>query len=201
MSYAFAQGLPAAAGADRRPVTADSDTDLVERANRGDRGAFEELVRRYQRPLFYLALRYVKNEADAADVVQRAFVRAFRGLRRFRGEASVRTWLYRIAINLSLNHVRDRRREQPADIDAAALRTEAVGSARLERRERARRLRAAIAQLPPKQRAVVELRIYDELPFRDIAAVVGGTENAAKVNFHYGMRRLRALVQAQEDVP
>jgi RNA polymerase sigma-70 factor (ECF subfamily) len=178
------------------PTVADADPDiaLVDRVRGGDDRAFDELVRRYQRPLYYLALRYVRNDADAADVTQRAFVRAFRSLARFRGDASLRTWLYRIAINLALNHIRDRRRERAADIDDAALATDAVGADALERARRAQRLRAAIEQLPPKQRMVIELRIYDELPFKDVGELAGCSENAAKVNFHHGMRRLRQLM-------
>ncbi|KAB2884328.1 MAG: sigma-70 family RNA polymerase sigma factor, partial [Kofleriaceae bacterium] len=93
----------------------DLDSALVARAQRGERGAFDELVKRHQRGLWRLVRRYVRNDADAADVAQQAFVRAFRALDRFRGEASVRSWLYRIGINVALNHVRDHGREQPTD--------------------------------------------------------------------------------------
>src|SRR3954453_16951871 len=82
----------------------DPDLPLVDRFRAGERAAFDELVRRHQQALWRLARRYVKNDADAADVVQQTFVRAFRGLARFRAAATVRTWMYRIAINLALNH-------------------------------------------------------------------------------------------------
>src|SRR5205823_3976121 len=94
----------------------DPDLDLVERFRAGERRAFDEIVRRHQRNLWRVARRYVKNDADAADVAQQAFVRAFRGLAGFRGAASVRSWLYRIVINLALNHVRDHAREVVEEI-------------------------------------------------------------------------------------
>lgn len=175
----------------------DVDLPLVERFRAGERAAFDELVRRHQQALWRMARRYVKNDADAADVVQQAFVRAFRGLARFRGASSVRTWLYRIAINLALNHVRDHARERPADDDELAARsdaTRATGPQRIIASEDQARLRAAIESLPPKQRLVIELRVYDDLPFKEVAELADCTENAAKVNFHYAVRRLRELL-------
>jgi RNA polymerase sigma-70 factor (ECF subfamily) len=176
----------------------DPDAALVERICCGDGRAFETVVRRYQRPLYYLALRYVRNEADAADVTQRAFVRVHKSIRSFRGAASFRTWIYRIAINLSLNHLRDRKRERPSEIADDALTTSAVGINGLVADERRARLREAIDTLPPKQKLVIELRIYDELTFREVAELADCTENAAKVNFHHGMQRLRSLLAGDE---
>lgn len=176
--------------------TDHSDTQLAERARAGDRRAFEVIVRRYQKPLYYLVLRYVRREADAADVCQRAFVRAFKSLRSLKKAGSLRSWLYRIAINLSLNHIRDRRDDAPLDLDAlpAPLAESPVGTDRLIAGEQRRALASAIAELPPRQRAVLELRIYDELPFREVAEIVGSTENAAKVNYHHAVKRLRSIL-------
>ena len=101
---------------------ADLDAALVARAQRGERGAFDDLVRRHQQGMWRLVRRYVSSDADAADVVQQAFVRAYRAVERFRGDASVRSWLYRIAINVALNHVRDRGREQLGYRQLAELR-------------------------------------------------------------------------------
>lgn len=172
----------------------DIDGALVARARRGERGAFDELVKRHQRGLWRLVRRYVKNDADAADVAQQAFVRAFRALDRFRGEASVRSWLYRIGINVALNHVRDRGREQPSDTAGDELTVDAVAPGAMLTAERAKALREAVAELPPKQRMVLELRVYDDLSFREVAALADCTENAAKVSFHYAVKRLREVL-------
>lgn len=177
----------------------DRDAALVADFRAGDSRAFDTLVRHYQRPVFYLALRYVKSDADAADVTQRAFLRAFKSLSKFRGEASFRTWLYRIAINLSLNHLRDNKRLRPAEIAEDALSAEAVGPKNVIRGERSASLRAAIEELPPKQKMVLELRVYDELPFKEVAELASCSVNAAKVNFHHAVKRLRALMSEQGD--
>lgn len=174
--------------------TAEVDSALVERARRGERGAFDEIVRRHQRGLWRLARRYVKNDADAADVVQQAFVRAYRALERFRGEASVRSWLYRIGINVALNHVRDHGREQASASVGDELTVDAIAPGAMLSAERARALRDAVAELPPKQRMVLELRVYDDLSFREVAALADCTENAAKVSFHYAVKRLREVL-------
>lgn len=176
------------------PEPVDLDAALVARAQRREPGAFDSLVRRHQRGMWRLVRRYLRNDADASDVTQQAFVRAFRSLERFRGDASVRTWLYRIGINLALNHLRDHAREQPTEIGEDALTAPAVGVSALVAAERGARLRAAVAQLPPKQKLVLELRVFDDLPFREVAALADCSENAAKVSFHYAVKRLRELL-------
>jgi len=176
-------------------VTARRDGELVTRYLAGDRRAFDELVRHYQRPIYQVAYRYLRSEADAKDLTQRTFLKVYGALPRFRAEASFRTWIYRIAINLCLNELRDRRRGEASDrpevIDEATVPAPDIES--LDDQARGAWLRRAIASLPPKQRMVLELRIYDELPFREVAELVGSTENAAKVNFHHAVKRLRAL--------
>ena len=172
----------------------DPDRDVLERHRAGERGAFDELVRRHQRALWRVARRYVKNDADASDVVQQAFVRAFRAVDAFRGAATVRSWLFRITINAALNHLRDHGRERPDEIAEDALTTTATGSHNIEAAQDKDKLRAAVAALPDKQRMVLELRVFDDLSFREVAELAACTENAAKVNFHYAVKRLRQLM-------
>jgi RNA polymerase sigma-70 factor, ECF subfamily len=176
-------------------VTADDpDHELAERFRDGDRTAFDALVRRHQKGVWRLIRRYVKSDADAADVTQLAFVRAFRGLAAFRGTATMRSWLYRIAINCALSWLRDHRREQPTEIDEDALTEDNPAPARLSASDDRARLRAAIAQLPPKQKLVLELRVFDDLAFREVADLADCSENTAKVNFHYAVKRLRDIL-------
>ena len=183
------------AATDAAAAAASLDGRLVARYLAGDQSAFEELVRRYQRPLYYLALRYVRVEADAKDLAQRTFVKVYGALSGFRADASFRTWIYRIAINLCLNHLRDRRREETrAELGESVAAPASGGERALIEAERGARLRDAIAELPPKQRMVLELRIYDELPFREVAELAGCSENSAKVNFHHAVKRLRTIV-------
>ena len=175
-------------------VTVDPDRELVERFRAGERVAFDQLVRRHQRGVWYLVRRYVKRDADASDVTQLAFVRAYRGIGTFRGTASVRSWLYRIGINCALSWLRDHRREEPTEIADDALIDANPAPARLIVGEEGARLRGAIAQLPPKQKLVLELRVFDDLSFKEVAELADCSENTAKVNFHYAVKRLRDIL-------
>jgi len=175
-------------------VTVDPDRELADRFQAGERTAFDQLVRRHQKGVWYLVRRYVKRDADASDVTQQAFVRAFRGLGAFRGAASVRSWLYRISINCALSWLRDHRREEPTELADDALVDTNAAPARIMVGEQSARLRAAIAQLPPKQKLVLELRVFDDLSFKEVAELADCTENTAKVNFHYAVKRLRDIL-------
>jgi RNA polymerase sigma-70 factor (ECF subfamily) len=176
-----------------RPL-APTDAELVAAAREGSQAALEALVRRHQRALFRLVRRYVQDSDVAADVTQRSFVRAMEHLGELRDDGTFRTWLFRTGINMALNHLRDHARFVG---EAAADRPVAPEAPRLlEEAETARSLRAAIVRLPAKQRATLELRVFSELSFRDIARTLATTEGAAKVNFHYAVRNLRQQLNA-----
>ena len=171
------------------------DQELVARFRGGDRAAFDRLARRYQRPIYWLALRYVGNDADAKDVAQRALVQAFLKVGQLREAASFRSWVYRVAANLSLNLVRDRKPQAllADDVAVAAMREPMVEE------EAQRQLRHAVTRLPPQQRLVVELRVYEELPFAEVAEIAECSEDSAKVNFHHALKRLRVLMNEEKD--
>ena len=172
----------------------DPDRELVARFLGGERDAFDALVRRHQKGVWRMVRRYVKSDADAADVTQQVFVRAFKGLAAFRGAASVRSWMYRIAIHASLSWLRDHKREQPAEIDDDAIVEAPIAPGRIADGQDGARLRAAIEQLPPKQKLVLELRVFDDLPFKEVAELADCSENTAKVNFHYAVKKLRDIL-------
>jgi len=181
-------------------VTADPDRDLAERFQAGERVAFDQLVRRHQKGMWRLVRRYVKRDADAADVTQQAFVRAFKGLASFRGAATVRSWLYRIAINCALSWLRDHRREEPTELaDEAVADANPAAPLQLIGSEDSKRLREAIKALPPKQKLVLELRVFDDLSFKEVAELAECTENTAKVNFHYAVKKLRDILVGGSD--
>ena len=175
------------------------DEQLVARLLGGDGAAFDVLVRRYQRPIYWLALRYVGNDADAKDVAQRALVQAFVKIGQLRAGASFRSWVYRMAANLSLNLVRDRKPQTQLDDDLATAPTREPLVEPLIEAEAQRRLRDAVTKLPPRQRLVVELRIFDELPFAAVGEIADCSEDAAKVIFHHALKRLRVLMNEEND--
>ncbi|HSD90473.1 MAG TPA: sigma-70 family RNA polymerase sigma factor [Kofleriaceae bacterium] len=172
----------------------DPDREVAEKFRQGDRSAFDVLVRRHQKGVWRVVRRYVKRDADAADVTQQVFVRAFKGLGAFRGAATVRSWLYRIAINCALSWIRDHRRETPTEIADDSLTVLPVAPGKIAEGQDGTRLRAAVAQLPPKQRLVLELRVFDDLSFKEVAELADCSENTAKVNFHYAVKKLRDIL-------
>ncbi len=176
-------------------AVAPTDAELVHQAKTGSRTAFEALVRRYQKPLYFLCLRYVHDHDAAADLAQRTFIRVLDKLPELRDAEIFRSWLFRIGANLSLNHLRDHARfvdEAQMVPDEPNLMPDV--QKHLETAEEAEALRLAVAELPTKQRMTLELRVYEELPFKDIAVALETTEGAAKVNFHYAVKRLRSLL-------
>jgi RNA polymerase sigma-70 factor (ECF subfamily) len=179
----------------------DPDRELAEKFRQGDRSAFDVLVRRHQKGVWRVVRRYVKRDADAADVTQQVFVRAFKALGGFRGAASVRSWLYRIAINCSLSWIRDHRREEPTEIAEDSLTELPVAPGKIATSQDNAKLRAAIATLPPKQRMVLELRVFDDLSFKEVAELAECSENTAKVNFHYAVKKLRDILVGGSDAP
>lgn len=169
---------------------------LVEACLNGHRDAFDVVVARHQRQVYQVCYRFVGNHEDASDLTQDVFVRAFRGLRGFRSRSSLSTWLYRIAVNVSLNRVAVKGpATEPIDTrDHADGTTEPADSALL-RSERAGEVRAAIARLPRKQRATLILRVYHDLPHQEIADILGSSVGAVKANFFHAMANLKKLLQ------
>jgi RNA polymerase sigma-70 factor (ECF subfamily) len=179
------------------PATADIDR-LVDAARGGDPRAFEELVRRTHADTYTLARRLVSDEEDARDVCQEAYLRAFRAIRRFRGDAQFTTWLYRITANCASTHLGRRRRHRHDELDDDAVVPDpcpdhdpvVAADASLLRG----RLEEAIAELPPRLRAVVVLRDIYDLNHAEIADHLGISEPAAKVRLHRARRKLRTQV-------
>jgi RNA polymerase sigma-70 factor, ECF subfamily len=188
-------GQPEDSVADQNWDTADEVT-LVEVCLAGQRQAFDVIVERHRRQVYQLCYRFVGNHEDASDLAQDVFVRAFRGLRGFKRQASLATWLYRIAVNVCLNHlaVKSPRMESLEDREAVDVKAERPETTLL-RAERATEVRAAIARLPRKQRATLILRAYHELPHEQIARILGSSFGAVKANFFHALNNLKKLLQ------
>src|SRR3954447_24666414 len=169
--------------------------DLVAAAREGDRSAFEELVRLTYADTYTLAYRLTGNEEDARDVVQDAYLRAYRGMRRFRGDAQFTTWLYRITANCASTTIqrraRNRHEELDDDVMVADIPPDADPQIHAEGQLERDRVSAAVAELPDRLRAVVVLRDVYDLPHEAIAAELGISEAAAKVRLHRARKKLR----------
>jgi RNA polymerase sigma-70 factor (ECF subfamily) len=176
----------------------EPDDQLVARTLRGDLGAFEALVQRHQAVVFRVAAR-IAGPADAEDVTQDTFLRAFHRLRRFRGEAPFRAWLLQIAHNTALNAAARRRPEPHESIESLAEASssgdERTPAERLEESERRERLELKVRQLTPPHRVVVVLRDIEGLSYEEIAEVTGSPIGSVKGWLHRGRRELIEILR------
>ena len=158
------------------------ETILVQAAQDGDIDAFEAIVRRHQASVYRVALRMLGSRADAQDVTQETFMRAWRSLGRFRSDSAVSTWLYRIVTRRCLDVIAGRQTTEHLDEDVHANVTDPSESA--EHRERLRAVTRAIATLPAEQRAALVLREFESLSYQEVADVLGTTVAAVKGRIH-----------------
>jgi RNA polymerase sigma-70 factor (ECF subfamily) len=173
-----------------------SDAELLAAFRGGDPEAFAALVRRYQRPVLAIARRFCRDEDDAEDLAQRAFINASNRAGGWRG-GSFKSWLFRIVVNLAKNHLRDMARFDRSD-EAREHEGEATApdvEERIATAQQQKVLREAVVKLPRRQREVLLLRIDGDLPFAEIAATLGITEVNAKVNFHHAVQNLKKMIQ------
>ena len=191
---------------DARAQQRAEDDELIRAAQKGERTAFDALVRRYDRSVLRLALHMLGSEEDAQDVHQEAFIKAYRHLSNFRFECSFYTWLYRIVTNLCLDQLRRRksRREDPATVfDAAGDEMDLMANVQddragadpareLERKNQHAAIQSALAELTPRERTVFELKHYQGLKLRTIGEMLSTTEETAKNTLFRATRKLRA---------
>ena len=189
-----------------RQLQRAEDDELIRAAQKGERTAFDSLVRRYDRSVLRLALHMLGNEQDAQDVHQDAFIKAYRHLSNFRFECSFYTWLYRIVTNLCLDQLRRRKscREDPSTVDDGAGesidllanltdgRASANPARELERKGMNEAIQSALNELTPRERTVFELKHYQGLKLRTIGEMLSTTEETAKNTLFRATRKLRA---------
>ena len=191
------------------PSTVD-DTVLVQGLKKGEEWAFEALVRVSGARMLSTARRLMGNEEDARDVVQSAYLSAFRAIGQFEGSAQLSTWLHRIVVNTALMRLRSRRRKPEESIEALLPAFMADGhfvdrfasattpaDQLLERQETRRIVRRAINQLPEMYRTVLVLRDIEELSTKDVAEVLGITPSAVKVRLHRARQGLFTLLRKE----
>ena len=185
-----------------------TDEELVARSIGGDADSFNELVLRWERPIYALAYRTIGREEDARDVCQETFLRAFRALPGFRGQAKFSSWLYRIALNLCRDWVRRQRRTpvvpQPEGTDLIELAAATEPSESIEdlvaRRDLTQAVERAMARLPEEQRTAIVLKEYHGLTFQEIADLVGCPLSTVKTRLYQGLTVLRRELAKQNPV-
>jgi RNA polymerase sigma-70 factor (ECF subfamily) len=169
------------------------DRALIEAFKGGEESAFTALVIKYREAVYRIARRMLRSHEDASDVTQEVFIRVHRSLPRFEARSSLKTWLYRITVNLSLDRsargsrfvlsgLRELEWEPSSEQDPAVTAVD---------KELGRVIQAAVDELPPRQRAMMQLRLYQDLPYADIARIMGCAEGTVKATMFAGMAKLR----------
>ncbi|MDF1564357.1 MAG: sigma-70 family RNA polymerase sigma factor [Deltaproteobacteria bacterium] len=185
-----------------KPDAEPSDEALLAAYRGGDGQALDRLIRRYQKPVYRMLYRNVGNPADAEDLTQKAFLKALDHLPRLREDGAFKGWLFRIALNLTRNRRRSLGRWRQAD--PALLDRQADPSAgadlSLERQRQWEAVEAGLARLPKMQREVVRLRLHAEIPFREIAQILGSSEASCKVSYHHAVKKLRHTLAPEAEV-
>ncbi|MBC8137273.1 MAG: sigma-70 family RNA polymerase sigma factor [Fibrella sp.] len=195
------------------PNEIDGDARLVRRAAEGDRTAFRELFERYQRPIAALVGRMVASPDDVDDILQETFLRAWKGLPRFRGDAQFSTWLYRIAVNTAIKY-RSRRKNETAPLVSLSP-DEETGLGGLEslpadpgcdplrggdpfqaaqKQEQEQVIRKAVQALPEKQRSVVLLHYFEGRSCEEISGIVGCSLGTVWSRLHYACKRMKGVL-------
>jgi len=198
--------------AEQRAHDSDEEKLLIEQAQSGDRMAFEELIRRHDREILRLAFHMLGNREEAREVFQETFLKAYRSLSRFRFESSFYTWIYRIATNVGLDHLRKRQTlkeevsyesdseshpDRPAIKDTLAATTYYSNpERRLYGKEVGARIQEALKTLSEKERLVFELRHYQGLRLKMIGEIMGSTEETAKNYLFRATQKLRSHLSA-----
>ena len=174
-----------------------SEWDLVQRCQKGDVAAFQELATKYYRRVFMVVLGMLNHREDALEVAQEAFCRAFRNVGRFKGGSTFYTWLYRIAVNLAIDFQRRQKRglmDFKEDMDEVIVEKGESDSdpfREFRDRELGKRLIAAIDELTPDHKAVIVMRAVEGLSYKDIGRVMGCSEGTVMSRLHYARKKLQ----------
>jgi RNA polymerase sigma-70 factor (ECF subfamily) len=189
-----------------------SDEALVVRYERGDVGAFATLVRRHQTPVYHFLLRQVRSPAVAEELLQETFLRVVEGVGAYQHQARFATWLYTIARNLGIDHLRKMTHRRHPSLDEPGETGESLGDQAADPHPRAsaersasgveiqRRVALAVEALPEEQREVFLLRQIGELPFQEIAGITGAPENTVKSRMRYALERLQESLGEYEEM-
>jgi RNA polymerase sigma-70 factor (ECF subfamily) len=175
-----------------------SDHELVNEVRNGKRQAFTELMHRYQQRVYWTARRIVGSHAEADDVAQETFIKAYLALGDFRGDSSFFTWLYRIAVNMSLNVVRKQQVMgylRQSEILSRILPARETPATELEFKETETLVQQAIEELPEKQRAVFVMRYFDEMSYEEISQVMKTSVGGLKANYFHALRKVQEYMK------
>lgn len=177
----------------------NSDLELVEKVKAGERAAFSELVKRHQRGLLRLSVRFVKDMGLAEDVVQESFIKAYEKLHSFEGRATFKSWLFQITVNTARNKLREFRHDT-TDINNVHLAVQAIAETDLVHSSVAELIQSEVEKLPFKQKTALLLRVYEDLSFKEISDIMQCPYDTAKANYRHALLKLRQVFEEQHEL-
>ena len=176
-----------------------TDLELIEEVRRGERRAFSELVKRHQRGLLRMSLRFVKDMSMAEDVVQESFIKAYEKLNDFEGRSAFKSWLYQITVNTARNKLREQKKDFD-DIEDVHLAVDPVAEKTLVHASVADLLKGEIEKLPFRQKTALMLRVYEDMSFQEIADVMECPYDTAKANYRHALLKLKERFDQERDL-
>ena len=160
--------------------------------------AFTRLVREYQEPLYWQIRRMVLVHDDADDVLQNTFIKAWSAIDSFRGESRLQTWLFRIAINESLNHLQKKKQVLSLDQTEGSIADTLASDSYFDGDELQQQFQSAINKLPEKQRLVFNLKYFDEMKYEDMSDLLGTSIGALKASYHHAVKKILAFFEEND---
>ncbi len=182
-----------------RDLTMSTDLELVEKVKGGERKAFSELVKRHQKGLLRMSLRFLKNINTAEDVVQESFIKAYEKLNSFEGRSSFKSWLYQITVNTARNKLREARLET-TDIEFVQISVGAIAETSLVQTAVKDMIQLEVDKLPLKQKTALILRVYEDLSFKEIADIMECPYDTAKANYRHALIKLKQSLEQRKDL-
>ncbi|MFP5519817.1 MAG: RNA polymerase sigma factor [Bdellovibrionia bacterium] len=176
-----------------------TDLELVELVKTGSRPSYSELVKRHQKGLLRLSMRFVKDLDTAQDVVQDSFIKAYEKLHSFEGRSSFKSWLFQIAINTARNKLREYRHDT-TDISNVHLAVGATAESGLVHHAVSEVISAEVEKLPLKQKTALVLRVYEDLSFKEIAEIMECPYDTAKANYRHALMKLKQVFEEKKDL-
>ncbi len=176
-----------------------SDSEIISDFLKGNSSSFNFIVLKYQKKVYWVVRRMVLDHDDADDITQEVFIKLYRTMSDFRGESSLFTYLYKIAVNYSLNHLKKNRNkfEKLKNIDEESYNIKDSSKdqdAMMADKEREKLLKDAMLALPDQQRAVFSLRFYDELSYEEISKILGKSVGGMKANYFHALKKIQSFL-------
>ena len=178
----------------------NNDTELIRQFKKGDITGYNEIVRKYQQKVYWVIRKMVQDHDEADDITQEVFIKVYSALGDFREESNLFTWLYRIATNYSINHLKKVKTRNTVSVEIVVEQIESKDKRTdetLDDETRRKVLQEAIETLPPQQRAVFNMRYYDELPYDEIAEILGKSTGGIKANYFHAVKKIGEYVKGK----